>query len=281
MVDGYLQSVDQPVTDFVPELKAKGFAAVTLKHLLHMTSGMDYAENDWPFGVHVRLYYTNRLAQEILALRLREPPGTQFTYKSGDAYLLTLALQRALGRTSITAYTQERLWTPLGMEADGAWSIDHAPDGLEKTGCCLAATAQDFAKFGRIYLHKGVWDGRRIVSEAWVTDSTRIDTTAGSAWNYQYLWWLIARKRSDFMATGHLGQFLYVNPSAGVIVVRLGRGMGGLRREDWMQSSCRCPMVSNDARNARPAPFRQEMHGPTRHCSCQGNPEPLALGAIP
>ncbi len=73
--DGYLQSVDQPVTDFVPELAEKGFSIVTLRHLLQMTSGIDYAENDFPFGLHVRFYYTDRLEDEILKLRLQEPPG--------------------------------------------------------------------------------------------------------------------------------------------------------------------------------------------------------------
>lgn len=102
-----------------------------------------------------------------------------------NAALLTLVLKRALGPKSITEYMQERLWNPLGMETQGSWSIDHAPDGLEKTGCCLATTARDVAKFGRLYLNKGLWDGRRIVSEAWVTESTRIDTSAGAAWNYQ------------------------------------------------------------------------------------------------
>ncbi len=235
IADGYLKSVDQPVTDLVPELKEKGFDSVTLKHLLQMTSGIDYAENDFPLGLHARFYYTNRLEQEILNLRLRERPGTQFIYKSGDAFLLTLALTRALGRKSITEYMQERLWNPLGMETEGAWSIDHAPDGLEKTGCCLATTARDVAKFGRLYLNKGLWDGRRIVPEAWVTESTRIDTSAGGAWNYQRMWWLVAKDRPDFMANGHLGQFLYINPSAGVIIVRLGRSMGGLGREEWTQ----------------------------------------------
>lgn len=235
IADGYLKSVDQPVTDFVPELREKEFASVTLKHLLQMTSGIDYAENDFPLGLHVRFYYTDRLEREILNLRLREQPGTRFIYKSGDAYLLTLALKRALGGKSITAYMQERLWQPLGMEYDGIWSIDHAPDGLEKTGCCLAATARDFAKIGRLYLNKGQWDGRRIVPEAWVTESTRIDTSAGSAWNYQHLWWLVVEGRPDFMANGHLGQFLYINPSAGVIIVRLGKSMGGLSRDEWMQ----------------------------------------------
>ncbi|MBI3772543.1 MAG: serine hydrolase [Gammaproteobacteria bacterium] len=95
IADGYLKSVDQPVTDFVPELREKGFASVTLRHLLQMTSGIDYAENDFPLGLHVRFYYTDRLEQEILNLGLREQPGTRFIYKSGDAYLLTLALKRA------------------------------------------------------------------------------------------------------------------------------------------------------------------------------------------
>lgn len=235
IADGYLKSVDQPVTDLVPELKEKGFASVTLKHLLQMTSGIDYAENDFPLGLHARLYYTNRLEQEILNLRLRERPGTQFIYKSGDAFLLTLVLKRALGPKSITEYMQERLWNPLGMETQDSWSIDHAPDGLEKTGCCLATTARDVAKFGRLYLNKGLWDGRRIVSEAWVTESTRINTSAGAAWNYQRMWWLVAKDRPDFMANGHLGQFLYINPSTGVIIVRLGKSLGGLSREEWTQ----------------------------------------------
>ncbi len=235
IADGYLKSVDQPVTDLVPELKEKRFASVTLKHLLQMTSGINYAENDFPLGLHARFYYTNRLEQEILKLRLRERPGTQFIYKSGDAFLLTLALKRALDPKSITEYMQERLWNPLGMETDGAWSIDHAPDGLEKTGCCLAVTARDVAKFGRLYLNKGLWDGQRIVPEAWVQESTRSDTSAGSAWNYQHLWWLVAEDRPDFMANGHLGQFLYINPAAGVIIVRLGKSMGGLSRKEWTQ----------------------------------------------
>lgn len=233
--DGYLRSVDQPVTDFVPELANRGFGAVTLKHLLQMRSGVDYSENDNPFGIHARFYYTNRLQEEILKLRLREPPGGRFEYKSGDAFLLTLALHRALGRKTITEYTQERIWTPLGMEYDGSWSIDHAPDGLEKTGCCLAATARDFAKFGRLYLNKGVWNGRRIVSESWATNPSRIDVRSGDDSQYRYMWWTVAPGRSAFMATGHLGQFLYVDPAARLIVVRLGKSRGGLSLENWKE----------------------------------------------
>lgn len=235
LADGHLKSVDQPVTDHVPEMKRAGFEAVTLRHLLQMTSGIDYAENDLPFGIHARFYYTDRLEKEILNLRLREPPGTRFIYKSGDAGLLTLALSRALGGRSISDYMQERLWIPLGMESDASWSIDHEPDGLEKTWCCLAATARDFAKLGRLYLNRGEWEGRRIVPAAWVADSTTSSGRAGGAWNYQQMWWLVARGRPDFMARGHLGQFLYVNPATRTIIVRLGQGMGGLSGSEWTE----------------------------------------------
>jgi CubicO group peptidase (beta-lactamase class C family) len=225
--DGYLRSVDQPVPDFGPELASSGFTGVTLKHLLQMRSGVDYSENDNPIGIHAQFYYTNRLEKEILKLRLRETPGGRFVYKSGDALLLTLALRRALGRKTITEYTQERIWTPLGMEYDGSWSIDHAPDGLEKTRCCLTATARDFAKIGVLFLNKGRWDGRRIVSEAWVTESTRVDMRSGDVSQYRYMWWTVATRRSAFMAIGHLGQSLYVDPVARIIVVRLGKDRGG------------------------------------------------------
>lgn len=231
--DGLLRSIDQPVTDYVPELAGKGFGSVTLRHLLQMTSGIDYAENDNPFGIHARFYYTDHLEEDILKLTLHELPGQRFLYKSGDAFLLTLALQRMLGGRSITDYMQLRLWHPLGMEYDGVWSVDHEPGGLEKTGCCLTATARDFAKFGRLYLRRGQWDSQRIVSEEWVAAATTSDVSVGSAWDYQRMWWLVAKDRPDFLSGGHLGQFLYVNPSAKIIIVRLGKSRGGLSRAEW------------------------------------------------
>jgi len=181
------------------------------------------------------LHSTDQPEREILSLRLREPPGSRFAYKSGDAYLLALALARALGRKTLTDYAQERLWSPLGMEHDALWSIDHAPDGLEKAGCCLAATARDFAKLGRLYLNRGVWEGQRIVPEAWVAQSTHPREKDGRPVQYGYLWWPMGPARPDFVATGHLGQFLYVNPAENVVIVRLGRSMGALSADEWKE----------------------------------------------
>lgn len=138
MDDGLIRSVQQPVTDFIPELAPQGFAAVSLEDLLQMTSGIDYTENDFPLGEHVRLHYTDRLEDRLLQLTREEPAGTRFEYRSSDALRLGLILQRVLGETTITQYTQARAWSPLGMEANGSWGTDYAPDGLEKTACRYA-----------------------------------------------------------------------------------------------------------------------------------------------
>ena len=233
--DGYIQSVNQPVTDYVPELSLSGFDYVTIRHLLQMTSGMDYVENDNPFGVHPRFYYTTNLEKEILKLKAPNMSGQKFKYKSGENALLGLILTRALKTKTITTYMQERLWEPLGMEYNGQWSIDHEGDGLEKTWCCLSATARDFAKFGRLYLNGGDWNGAQIISKSWVEQSTRLDTEEGSAWNYQYQWWLPSKNSNAYMAIGHLGQYLYIHPEKQVIIVRLGKSEGTLSRENWLE----------------------------------------------
>lgn len=234
IADGYVATVDESVTAHLPELAAHGYEAVTLDHLLQMTSGIDYAENDWPLGIHPRFYYTERLEEEILGLRLARPPGSTFEYKSADAYLLALVLARALGARSIATYTQERLWTPLGMEFAGAWNVDHEPGGLEKAGCCLVVTARDLAKIGRLYLHRGQWQGRQILPSSWVDRVLSPGAAVARNGPYRDLWWRNTSVRGAIVATGHLGQFLYLNPATRTIVVRQGTAGGGLDTREWL-----------------------------------------------
>ena len=121
------------------------------------------------------------------------------------------------------------------MEYGGLWSIDHQGNGLEKTFCCISARARDYAKFGRLYLNHGNWNGRQIVTRNWVEQSTQVDTAEGSAWDYQYQWWLVSRDNGDYMAAGHLGQYVYVNPPRQLVIVRLGRSSGGLNSANWRE----------------------------------------------
>lgn len=219
--DGLIESVDEPVTNYVPELKKHGFDKVSIRHLLQMTSGIDFNENYVnPFADAAKLYYGTNLRKQVSRFKLKSEPGEEFYYSSGNSQLLGLVLERALNNRTITQYMQEKIWSPLGMEFDGSWSLDRKKNGMEKTFCCLNATAIDFAKIGRLYLNKGNWNGQQIVSEQWVNESTKIDTSKGSAANYQYRWWVT---RERFHALGIMGQMLYVNPSRELIVVRLGK----------------------------------------------------------
>ena len=224
--EGLILSVDEPITKYIPELKPNGFDKVTIKHLLQMTSGLDYNEGYFnPFGDVATFYYGKKLREEIPKMKLKQEPGVEFKYASGNTQILGLVLERALNDRTISDYLEEKIWIPLEMEYDASWSIDRRNDGIEKTFCCLNARTRDFAKIGRLYLNKGNWNGKQIVSEEWVTESTKVDRTEGSQRYYQYQWWLPSDD-GDFMAQGILGQYIYVNPEEDLIIVRLGKKSG-------------------------------------------------------
>lgn len=131
--DGLIQSVEDPITNYIPELKPKGFDKVKIKHLLQMTSGIKFKENYFnPFGDAAAFYYGQHLRKKILKLKLKNEPGKQFEYVSGNTQLLGLVLERSLKGKTITEYLQEKLWTPLGMEYDATWSIDQKKMVLKK-----------------------------------------------------------------------------------------------------------------------------------------------------
>ncbi|MGZ4158152.1 MAG: serine hydrolase domain-containing protein, partial [Bacteroidia bacterium] len=195
-------------------------------------SGINFHESYRYFANGVPMYYYGiNLRRKINRLKLKSEPGTQFEYSSANAELLGLVLERALKTKTITSYLEEKIWLPLGMEYDATWSIDRKKNGIEKTFCCINACARDYAKFGRLYLNKGNWNGKQIVPEDWVKESTKIDTANGGVWNYQYQWW-IASDNNDYYARGMLGEFVYINPKKDLVIVRLGERGGGV---NWPQ----------------------------------------------
>lgn len=230
--DKLIPSVNEPITTYIPELKENGFEKVTIEHLLQMTSGLDFNESySNPFGDAATFYYGTNLRKATGKMKLKTELGKQFEYVSGNTQLLGLVLERALKGKSLTSYLEEKLWKPLEMEFDASWSLDRQKNGLEKTFCCINARARDYAKIGRLYLNKGKWNGKQIISENWVTQSTKVDTTNGSAWYYQYQWWL-PTQTGDFMAQGILGQYIYVHPKKNLVIVRLGKNTG---KADWWE----------------------------------------------
>ena len=149
-----------------------------------------------------------------------------------------MILERATG-TSVANYLQETIWKPIGMQYPGSWSLDER--GFEKMESGINARAIDFAKFGRLFLHNGSWEGVQVVPAEWVAESTQPDTSvdyekyyyddfifADGQGYYKYMWWGIQRDELnyDFMALGNHGQIIYISPQSNLIILRYGESYG-------------------------------------------------------
>jgi CubicO group peptidase (beta-lactamase class C family) len=229
--EGRIGSVDDPITRYVPDLAVRDrrFEKVTLRHLLTMRSGLRYEESGGPWGDDTATYY----APDLRSLALRETevveePGRRFHYNNFNPLLVGLALERAT-ETPVASYLEAKLWRPLGMEADGSWSLDSRVSGFEKMESGLNARAVDFAKLGLLYARGGAWQGRQLVPLAWVQESTVVPTGGGliPAPRYGYFWWLQDdRSPPALFARGKYGQHIYVVPKDDLILVRLGTDAG-------------------------------------------------------
>jgi CubicO group peptidase (beta-lactamase class C family) len=229
--EGLIRSVDDPVTDYLPELAARDprFRQITLRDLLTMSSGIRYEEGGFPsLGDDTYTYYGVDLRDVALnRVRIEGPPGITWEYNNYHPLLLGLVLERA-SETSVSDFMATRLWQPLGAEADATWNLDSERSGFEKMESGLNARAVDYARFGLLFLHNGEWKDRRIVSEDWVRAATGADTTTGPAYyhGYGYFWWIDVERPGRFYAMGKYGQYIYVAPDADAVVVRFGRDWG-------------------------------------------------------
>jgi CubicO group peptidase (beta-lactamase class C family) len=228
--EGLIGSVADPVTEYVPELLDRDprFEEITLEDLLSMSSGLRYQEQELPlpWGDDIDTYYGTDL--RALALEDTEivgPPGRVWHYNNYNPLLIGVVLERATG-TSVAEYMSTRLWQPLGAEVDATWSLDSEVSGFEKMESGLNAAAVDYARFGQLFLHEGEWNGTRIVSRDWVATATAADVSTDPAWHYQYYWWLDTERAERFYALGNFGQYIYVAPDAGAVIVRNGRDWG-------------------------------------------------------
>ena len=235
--EGSIGSITDPVTEYLPELAERDprFERITLRDLLTKSSGIRYEEQSLPlpWGDDVDTYYGTDLRDLALsATQIVRPPGQEWLYNNYNPLLLGLVLERATGM-SVSDYMATRLWQPLGAEADATWNLDSQGSGFEKLESGLNATPVDFARFGQLFLHRGQWNGTRIVSRDWVRVATAADTTADPAVHYQYFWWIDTERPGRFFALGNFGQYIYVAPDAGSVIVRNGRDWG-VDNDTWL-----------------------------------------------
>lgn len=231
--DSLIHNENDFVCDYLPELRGNGFVTIKIMDLLQMTAPINYTENDNPFGKHAQFYYSDDLEKEVLKLKTDNGSQNKFEYKSCNTELLGIILKRQLKKESLSHYLERKIWRVLEMETDAEWIIDK-PEGIEKTWCCLAGTAKDFARIVKLYIDKGKFKEKQIVSEKWVEKTLAPLDQKDSGPVYSYGWWLYP-KDGYFAAIGKDGQFALAWPSKKTIIVRLGAGMGNMDKEEWLK----------------------------------------------
>jgi CubicO group peptidase (beta-lactamase class C family) len=250
IADGAITSLDDPITRYLPELAERDprFDAITIRHLLGMSSGIRYLENGFVNGDDALTYYYPDLRE--LALRrtaIASPPGERWLYNNYNPLLLGLVLERATG-VPVAQYLQTRLWEPIGAEYPASWSLDSDASGFEKMESGINARAIDFAKLGRLYLDEGSVRGQQVLPAAWVHAATRMDGSVDRATWYpawmeepygqvyhQLFWWGVARSDQTyaFAAQGNYGQEIFVDPEHRTIIVRNGERYG-IEFDQWL-----------------------------------------------
>lgn len=212
--EGLIGSELDLVIKYLPNLKGGvALQQLTLKHLLNHTSGIQY-----DLALDATIYYGTNIQKGIQRIKFADQPGTKQHYINVNTQLLGMVLEAATGQL-LSQYLEEKIWKPLGMCQEGLWGSDQK--GQERSFCCMGATALDYAKFARLYLNKGNWKGKQILSKSWHQKSICRDTSEGSSFNYNYSWYIGLKEYGDYMAIGLYKQYLYINPRKKMIIVLL------------------------------------------------------------
>jgi CubicO group peptidase (beta-lactamase class C family) len=227
--DGYIRSVDEPVTDYLPRLKGSAYDDARIRDLLQMASGVAWDEtyNDPDSDINQASWSTLALYDYLDDKPRNGKPGDVFNYNTAETNLAGNLLRAAIGN-NLSAYLERKIWQPFGMEADANWNLTE-PGGGEFGGCCINATLRDYGRLGLFALNNGrLADGTPVLPKDWMEQST---TPSQSAPFYGYFWWLVGN--GAFRASGIFGQGIYVDPAANVVIAQHSARPDASRDEDW------------------------------------------------
>ena len=225
---GLISSFDAPITEQISEYaKDPRGQKATVAQLSAMKSGHDWTENYYlPLNVTTELYFGRDAQDVVLRQGFEREPGSAYEYSSGSTQLLGVFLKRALAAQepglTISEHLSRSLWKPLGMSHDAIYTLDRpvAEGGMERTYCCIFATAKDYARIGQLLLQDGQWQGKTLLDKAFVERIRQPDLVpfyGHSLWmDWQY-------KHPFYSLQGHQGQYVIVVPSKQLVVVRVGQ----------------------------------------------------------
>mgnify|MGYP000241653074 FL=1 len=219
--DGFINSIDDKVSDYIPDLKGSAYDDVSIRQLLTMTSGVKWNEDYEDKNSDVALFNEHKAEAGVdttvsymRTLSREAPAGKKWVYKTGETNLIGVLVSSATGKT-LSDYLSEKIWAPFGMEQNGSWLLGST--GHEISGCCIQASTRDFARFGQFMLRGAQIGGEAVVPEGWVAAATSKQADIGDPGKgYGYQWWTY--DNGSYAARGIFGQGIFVDPNRKLII---------------------------------------------------------------
>lgn len=224
---GDVGSVEDPIGKYIPEFVGTELEKIPIRACLKMASGIDFDEEKDMSGFSLRTLLGFPAMKVISKYGVQEPPYTYRRYLSINTEILGQVIVNATGY-SLAEYMEKNLWKRIGAAHDAYWTLSN---GKELAMGGLSVSLRDYARFARLYLNLGSYNGEQIIEEKWIRDSLDISEDyskpgsnydAYNAIGYGYQWWVPEGDQGEFMAIGVYGQWIYVNPSNRVIIVKTG-----------------------------------------------------------
>jgi len=188
--EGKIKSYDEPITNYLPELLDRDvrFKNITIQHVLDMRSGIKSSENYFnPMSDVLRLGFGKNVNGKSLRISIEKEPNQKFEYKSINTQLLGIIVERAT-KVKLQDYYHEKLHKPLQLEHYATWIYDDEKHKSLRAFCCMNLTARDYAKFGSLFLNKGNWQGKQLVSKEWVETNLTLENRKATD-GYKNQWW--------------------------------------------------------------------------------------------
>jgi CubicO group peptidase (beta-lactamase class C family) len=223
--DGYIKSLDDKVTAYIPGLKGSAYDDVSVRQLLTMTSGVKWNEDYTDPKSDVALFNLQKpVAGEDITVSYMKglpreaPAGSKWVYKTGETNLIGVLVSSATGKT-LSSYLSEKIWKPFGMEQDAVWML--GATGHEISGCCVSASLKDYARFGQLILNGGVAGGVKVLPDDWLASATTKQADIGlPGRGYGYQWW--TNDDGSFAAQGIFGQGIFIDPTRKLVIASNG-----------------------------------------------------------
>ena len=237
IADGAIKSVDDTPQMYVPGFAGSEYGKTPIRALLHMSSGVEFGEDEdhgrdlnrlWGSMVNRSWFHHTGTINAITQFNHRiAPPGTRFYYASIEPDVLGVVVHYATGK-SLSDYLQQKVWQPIGTEADASWVLDAEDFELAHFG--FNAVLRDYARLARLLAHDGAWNGKQIVPAQWMLEATTLRPAdaylalgkATPDFGYGYLFWLLPGDRRQFSLWGAYGQRIIIDPASKLILVQTG-----------------------------------------------------------